>query len=375
MRPTNMYKLHLTGLALLTLALSAQAQERPGTIPVTQSPMSQSQLMEVEGKTRHEWMKDLKSPDPGVLEPALVAITKFPPTSEAISLVLNICQKERGDASPRVRAVMALHFMDIPKEDVLRVVTELGKRVEDQQAVVRYHAAFALQKFGEDAKPALLHLIKGIDDPVTWEIRRACVVALIPCGRVIKGAPDPRVQNALIKATRDQSAAVRLEAAMGLGAIGRTTDPLMEKEIEKTLLPLFKEPSKFEPDKRDPDKRVVIWAQFSYMSIAKVDNKIIESIARETINPDAEVRRVALQALGAMGPASRPHLAFVLDALTDKEPKVVFAACWTLQRIEERTAGVLSALEEVVRRKDIPEECRQMATATIEQLKKMKKDK
>jgi HEAT repeat protein len=360
-----MHTFHLAGLALLTLTLTAQAQERPGTIPATQSPMSQSLLTEVEGKTRDQWMRDLTSPDPGVVEPALVAITKFPPTAEVITLALKICQRERGDASPRVRAVMALHFMDIPKEDVPRVVTELGKRLSDQQAAVRYHAAIALQKFGEDAKPVVLNLIDGINDPVTWEIRRACVVALIPCGRVVKGAPDPRVQYALIKATRDASAAVRLEAAMGLGAIGRTTDLSVEKEMEKTLVGLFK----------DPDKRVVIWAHFSHMSIAKFDAKMLETIARETINPDAEVRRVALQALGAMGPASRLHLAYVLDALTDKEPKVVFAACWTLQRIEERTAGVLSALEEVIRRKDVPEEVRQMANATIEQLKKMKKNK
>jgi HEAT repeat protein len=362
-----MYTFHLTGLALLTLTLPAQSQERSGTIPATQSPMSSSLITEVDGKTRHQWMVDLKSPDASVVERAIQAIAQFPPPhpTEVITQLVTICQRERGDASPRVRAVMALHFIEIPKEDVPRVVAELGKRVEDQQAAVRYHAAIALQKFGEDAKPALTHLIRGIDDQVTWEIRRACVAALIPCGRVVRGAPDPRVLSALIKATRDPYAAVKMEAAMGLGAIGRTSDPLMEKEVEKALLSLM----------NDKDKRVVIWAQFSHMSIAKIDNKTIEAIARETINPDGEVRRTALQALGAMGPSSRPHLPAVLDALQDKEPKVVFAACWAVMRIEERTAGVLSALEEVNRRKDIPEEVRQMASTAIDQLKKMKKDK
>lgn len=155
---------------------------------------------EVGGKLLREWVQELRNTDPSSREQAVRAVASFGPNArEAIpSLVERLTDR---DSSPRMRAVLALRYLDYYDKDVPKVVEGLAKRVaEDSQASIRYEAVVALGRFGHrDGKGALPAVLKASEDQNNWEIRRASYMVLPRLGTdELGGGVDSRVYKALI---------------------------------------------------------------------------------------------------------------------------------------------------------------------------------
>jgi HEAT repeat protein len=299
---------------------------------------------EVAGKTLAQWMADLKHPDPSVREEAIRAVTLFgPEASKAVPLLVD--RLRDNDASPRVKACVALSMVEISKADIPAVVRALAQRVqEDTQSIVRYYAAVALIRFGEDAKPAVQALALRVSDGASWEIRHACVVALRRAGRDARGVPHPGVTRALLEALRDPTLQVRFEAVTALGALGQPEDPALLSTVLRAM----------EDRLHDRDKTVQIWAMVGLMALDKVNDAHVQAIIKflKDRSQEPRVRIQAARALGTMGKKARGGVEALVSVLDDKE-MVVAAACASLAEIGDPGPEALAALAEMLKNPDL----------------------
>ncbi len=196
------------------------------------------------------------------------------------------------------------------------------------------------------------------EEQVSFEIRWAALSALLAIGKSAQGPPDPRAVAAMVKASNDIARKVRLEAARGLGMLGKTDDPRLVPLVNRALVNLS----------RDKDKRVVIWANVSSMTLDKVEPSKVQGIAALLHTHDVPVRLTAANALAALGSHSQPVLPRLLDALNDKDPTVVAAVLTALVAIGDRGPQVLQALKDLQERKEAPEMLRMQAQRAIESL-------
>src|SRR5262249_39671467 len=149
--------------------------------PKTRNPAA---ITDLEGRSLAQWIADMRSKDASVRERAVCALPYFGAaagTSEVITHLLDVLASKDGkdrDTSPRIRALMALGTLDIPKGDINRVVNALAVQMDDPQAIVRYYAVLNLIRLGEDSTRAVGRLAAWAEDPVTWEVRHNCLVAL-----------------------------------------------------------------------------------------------------------------------------------------------------------------------------------------------------
>jgi HEAT repeat protein len=322
----------------LTLPLHAQARLEATTEPARPNASYPSEL---EGRSLSQWVQDLKHPDPCIRERALAALPLFGPAAsnpEVIGLVIE--RTTDRDASPKVRAVLVLNLLDIKPTEVHRVVNALTLRLDDSQSQVRYAAAVGLQRFGEESRPAVEKLASWARDPTAWEIRRACLLALTHAGRNCKaGGSDPRAVRAMINARNDATVEVRLAAAMGLGMLGKpTSDTRLGGSVDEALRFLVK----------DHDKRVVIWTHLSQMAVDnKVNDTTVLAIAHLLSASDAPVRLHATRALAALGPKGKIALDSLLDAIQDKDDEVAISAIDAVVQMDERSARVYTALNDL----------------------------
>jgi len=347
------------GALMLVTVLSVASQEKPSTDP---APQPLRPVTEVEGKSLSQWIVDLKNPDASLREHAISVLPLFGASagsSDIITLLLDRCQDR--DASPRIRAVMALNTLEIRQTDVPRVVTALMTRLNtDEQAIIRYYAVLGLLRFGEDSRPAIGALATNSQSIATWEIRRACLACLTLCGRTAKGTPDPRATGAFITGSKDATAEVRLEAAMGLGMTGKTTDEKLALPADQALQHLTK----------DKDRRVAIWAQVSQMALHGVNDAALASVASSLRANEVVVRVHACRAIGAMGKSAKSLQGKLMDALNDKDINVQYAAIMALAGMEDRAPSVLSALKDISDRKDADQNIRQAALTAHDFLRK-----
>jgi HEAT repeat protein len=349
------------GAIALVLAVTALGQEKEKDKPFVK--LVPKGLAEVEGRSLPEWIQDLKSPDASVRERAVTALPLFglaAGSAEVINPLLDVLKNKDRDTSPRVRALMALAMLDIPKDDVRKVISTLTALLDDEQGIIRYYAVQALLRFGGEAHPAVGKLQVTASDQVTWEIRRATLAALAQCGRTAKGA-DPRATSAFLKhssPSSEYSADVRIEAAIGLGATGKPTDALT-KLVEQQL----------EFMTRDKDKRVVIWARVSKMAHTGVTETALNSIAAMLRDSNVQVRLQACRALGTVGKEAKPVQSKLIDALSDKEPAVQFMAVQALVALGDRGPGLQMVLKELGDRKDADPFVRLMAQQANEYIR------
>src|SRR5205823_3421076 len=141
----------LTAL-LIGLLASAPLWGRAPADPKSMTPS----ITEVDGKNLTQWMKDLGSGDASTREEAIRAVVLFPGphAGELVTSLLTRCQD--GDTSLRVRAVMALTVLEVRRDEIPRIVKAMGDRLTiDGQAIVRFHAALCLLRFGEDGRDAV----------------------------------------------------------------------------------------------------------------------------------------------------------------------------------------------------------------------------
>jgi HEAT repeat protein len=327
---------------------------------------------EIGGKTLSQWIQELRHADPSVRDEAIRAIIQFGPAAqEAVPLLVDQTRNMQ-DGNPRVRAVIALSMVEVNEKDIPKVVEALGKRLkEDPQSIIRYHAAMGLVRFSSEAGRVLDDIIKGTTDMTAYDIRRASVIALRGAGLESTKVPIPRATHALLNRLRDAngyrdpSSKVRMEAIIGLGAMGRPTDPHLLATVLKAL----------ENSLQDNDKLVRLWAHVSIMAL---DNKVTDTHLQAVIkclkNKDLELRCAAAEALGIMGSKSKAAVPDLVDALHDKEPSLIVAAAVALAQIGDPNDRALKRLAELSARPDIDENTRAMFKSAMEQLKNPPKD-
>jgi HEAT repeat protein len=294
---------------------------------------------EIGGKTFAQWKQDLYHADPSVRANAITVIPGFREDAmEAVPRLVELTADR--DASPRVKSVLALKFMGIKGTDRQRVVKALGERItHDTQAIVRYEAAQALIRFGADGREVVGDLVKGIGDTSTWELRHACILALIVAGVDETKGPDPRVTDALLLRINnfyEPTFQVRLEAIIALGALGRPQDPKKLQQVVAGLKQNF----------NSSNKAIKIWSHVSLMALEdKVNNKDLDTIAGYLTDPERDVRVQAVTALGALQGKAHDYLPKIFDMLRrEKEPQVQEAVCNALGRMGDKSDKVLQNL-------------------------------
>jgi HEAT repeat protein len=403
--------------------------------PRRTAPRFDNTISEVGGRTFRQWLDDLKSPDACVREEAIRALVNF--GHDAPRAVPQIIERlQDPDASPRVRAAIALGVIPISKEDMPKAARALGQRVqEDRHSMVRYYAATTLVALGEDARYGQAGLVQGVSDTATWEIRHACVCALRVAGHDASGGPAPLVEHALISALHDPTYRVRLEAILTIGSLGKPQD--------RTLLLSVLQGLKERNTDREPGVRV--WAHVAMMVLDEVTDQSVQSVIKYLKHADPKVRVEAARALGAVAtklkakfsmiepaligalqdkeasvlaavaqaltemdelsgkaraelldllkhpdPAVRaavaqsfgnaaakahPAVPVLAELVQDKEqpPAVVMSACWAIGEIGDPSAAAETALTSIVQRKDVDESLKQSAQFALDQIHKLKR--
>lgn len=168
----------------------------------------------------------------------------------------------------------------------VRAAKPLAAALKDSDSLVRRRAAAALVTVpAETVVPELSATVATDKDP---EVRRFAVQAL---GWIA----TPAVAPALVKATQDQVAAVRQEAAVELGKLQLTDTSALD-----ALTSLL--------DKRDPDADVR-WA--AVVALGKLNDRRAEQVlVRALSDPSPQVQNSAERALQRLGIARREQAGF-----------------------------------------------------------------
>jgi HEAT repeat protein len=305
---------------------------------------------EVGGKTLGQWKQDLTSGDSYVRAKAISAVVHFGPgAADVVPLLIHRCQDR--DVSPRTKAVIALRLIRAAERDRPKVVEALAQRLwtglagSEAQTIVRYEAARSLFFYATLdptlIRPVLSAVVKGADDPTCCEARHVCIQVLRVGGRG-KDGPDPRATNALLKAMHDPTGDVRLEAILGLGAMGRPSDPaLLAKVISALQSVLYSR-----------DRVQVMWG---HVGLLAMDDKLaansLKALARYLESSDMKARAEGAHVLGAIGPQAKPCVPALLKHLSDKEP-VAINVCSALAAIKDTSPAVLDGLVKQLDRKE-----------------------
>ena len=327
-------------------------------------------ITEVEGKNLGQWVKDLGSGDASHREEAIRAVVLFPGphSGDVITSLLARCQDR--DSSVRVRATMALTILEVRKEEILRIVKAMGERLTtDGQVIVRFHAAVCLLRFGEDSKDALSALLKGAEDPSSFEIRRLCLRVLESCGHLNVPTPqgqypppDPRVTTVILRSLADPTSQVRLEAVIALGSMGLSNDPSLQDRTRRALASDMM---------RDPDRTVVIWSLVSTMALDKPTEDGVKKIKAFLHSTDQRVRIQAIKALGVIGNRVKTVVPSLVELLDDKDPIIVVQACTALAALGAKGGALVAvpALTNLAARPGLDKAVKVFVDATIVQLK------
>jgi HEAT repeat protein len=349
MRSSRLFWITAAVLAIVAAAFGLRADDKPPARPELQQMPGPSSPSEIEGKTFEQWRAELKHEDPSVREKAIRAIILFGPEArKAVPDIVERCLDR--DASPRIRAVIALTVIEIDDRDRAKVIEALNGRLEDiplaePQGIVKYHAALALTRFGDEAKAAIPGLVKAIadTDKQSFDTRRVAIIALRKIARDPKNGPDPRATDVLLQrleASVEPASVVRLEAMIALAVMGRPADKARLQKVERTL----------EGYKNSSNKLLSIWAHYGVMAHKEVNEKDLTAIASNIKSPDVVIRVHTATALGAVGSKARTHVEAVTKLLEDKDGEVFVAACGALVTIGGDKAR--AALTKIAEAKD-----------------------
>ncbi|MFQ5975731.1 MAG: HEAT repeat domain-containing protein [Candidatus Hydrothermarchaeales archaeon] len=120
--------------------------------------------------------------------------------------VIKLLEEALNDPSPAVRRRAANALLETWSRDA---VPPLIKALNDQDKKVRWMAAYALGRLGEEGyNKAFDAIIRALDDK-DWNVRRIIALQL--------RHSDPEVLDPLLKALKDEHPLVRRYAAFGLG--------------------------------------------------------------------------------------------------------------------------------------------------------------
>jgi HEAT repeat protein len=308
---------------------------------------------EIDGKTLAQWIKQIKDRDPALAEVAIRTVVFFGDKARKEATPALIDALSFTDTSLRVNACITLTMLGIPDSDMKRAVSALTRLVSDPQSIVRFYAATALGRLGDDARPAIPELVFRCKDAASWEIRRAAAYALGKAGQATRSDPlDMRAAHALIGLctgfNADPCAEVRLTAVMALGGMGIPALP----NDKMTILQAFNAALK------DKYKAVVIWAHMGLIADGEAADKDKHLAAISKFlgsQNDYESRLQATRALGVMGKEAKSEMRELMRELDKprEEPLLVAAAAWALGQIGPAADDALPRMQEIVDQKGV----------------------
>jgi HEAT repeat protein len=343
-------------VAVLLTAINCVPAQQPD-----QEMEKQAANTPVNGKTLLEWESDLKDKDPSVREQAMATIKVYG-TAARKSAPLIIKALKDPDVGLRVNAVITLGYIGVDEKDLAECVSGLSALLMDQQGIVRFQAARALGRLGRAAYSSWQRLVQRTKDPISWEIRGAAAFALGNVAYDQKNLPERAAINALIDALNDSSSQVRLEALYSLILMGIPGHP-QDKSREITSLQNL-------INGRQPDK-VHIWARVAIMRIEKVSEQHLVVIAKYLKSPKVESRIHAARAFATIGPDASTRVQDLVDALSDKDPTMLFWTCAALAQMGDKAQKAIPALQGLVNHPD--ESVRKQAKDAIDAIQQKRK--
>jgi HEAT repeat protein len=334
-----------------------------GQAPPTDNkePEMKKGAQKVDGKTMFEWEKDLRPEvkDPGVKVRAIHALEFYGRDArEAVPHILHALLTD-PDTSVKVNAVIALGLIGFDAKDLEKGVSTLARFASryESQHILRYQAARALGRLGQDAKLAMPTLVYAVRDPASSEIRQSAAFALGSAGWDGRNGPDARAIHALVSALHDPCQDVRMEALFSLIVLGppaQGTDKSAELRAIHELL-------------HDKSGIVQIWARVAIMRLEKVSAQYLQPIAKYLKDPEPRVRINAARAFYIMGQDAKSSVKDLIYALDDKDPDVVVWVCMALGEMRSAAKEALPKLEEMVNSQE--PKVRQAASDAIYKIK------
>lgn len=290
---------------------------------------AQTQESKLGGKSLAEWAKDLKDPDPAVVENAIRAVVLYGKGAQKLVGHTLVRLLSHSDASIRTNAANAIGVIGLDAADVPGGVTELIKRATpggvESQGIVRLEALTALGRLGNQARLGTSACLRAIKDGSTWGIRRAAAYALGTIAFDQAGQPYPDALQALARATRDSCGQVRMEAVNAIISLGQPPNPADRQAVLRLLHESFD----------DKDRTVVVWLHVAIMKMDRVSEAQMRPIARLLKDRDPRVRTQAAIALGKLAMEAESHVSELIAGLADHDGTAAAAAASALLQMKQ----------------------------------------
>lgn len=238
--------------------------------------------------------------------------------------------------------------------DAAEAVRPLAEALNDDDALIRATAAYALGEIGSAAREAVAALIGRLSD--TDKVRKEVIRAL--------GRMGPAAVPDLVRALKDTPVFVRHGAAYALGLIGPEAG-----EAVPDLGRLLKDPdagvravaaaalAEIGPEAGAvtdalvaalADKTPEVRAQ-SQAALARVGAPAVPALLHALLVKKATVRYRVLFVLGQIGPQARKAVNALIDALDDRDPRIVSLAALALGEIGPEARDAIRPLKGLFR--------------------------
>jgi HEAT repeat protein len=226
-----------------------------------------------------------------------------------------------SDTSSRLRAIDQLGAQG---PQAAEAVAPLAALLKDDSAVVRAHAAWSLGQIGAPAKaaaPDLAALTTDIDETV----RRQAVGALIAI------RPGPKVAIPLfIKLMEDSDPGVRTRVLNGIAEVGAEAMPGLIEALK--------------------NDKAAFWACVILRRIGPAAKDAAPALAAKLKDPNPEIRREAVLALGSIGEGAVVAVPEIAETLSDENARI--AATFVLGQLGKIPADAETTIRANAKSKD-----------------------
>ena len=338
------------------------------------------ELTEFLGKNFGYWRNQIKDKDPGKREEAMKAVLVFGPKKayEAVPDILTQLERhlakknpENIDLAVRVNGIMALSaifkYAQPPNPDpkhIERALPIFKASMNDPQVILKVRAVQGLPFLGPASHGLIEDVIKLVNLPITWEVRKEAIQTLAvmasPDG---KGPPHPKVMPLLrlhMNPTEESSYSTRSSAVQAIAMLAQEKMPpelykgLLDPTVQVRLTALQSittvsvglDTKKAMKDKDrvaivehletylagEKDEILQVWAHASIMTVIKSCKKHLGPVVRTmTITTDPAVKMQALTVISLCEDKGKP-IAYdsVLAMIHDENLGLAGAAMATL---------------------------------------------
>ncbi|HBV65853.1 MAG TPA: hypothetical protein DEF45_22855, partial [Rhodopirellula sp.] len=211
------------------------------------------------------------------------------------------------------------------QQDSISDAQKLAASLGDADLNKRRDAAYKLATMGKDALPALDALIAQLDDR-DEQVWMQSVTAIGKIGTGAEKAIEP-----LCNTFADRSVQKRYRAAWAIGQIGANALPILGERLSDSSAA-----------QRGGAIQALGWMKDNAKPVTELLTPLLED---DSVN----IRRMAVNSLGKLGPIAHPSLAF---ALSDNDPQVKSNAVRVLGRANTLPPPLLESMTQLTRDED-----------------------